>query len=91
MSDIEKQPHDFHDETSVRRASAIEVSSAEVKQRKEDILKHGLDADEALKAFAEFGDGESLVLDDATNKRLLRRIDLFLMPVSPPSTVEAPS
>ena len=44
------------------------------------ILKHSQDADEAMKAFAGF-EGEVLVLDEATNKRLLRKIDLHLMPV----------
>ena len=44
------------------------------------ILKHGLDADEAMKAFVGFEE-ESLVLDDETNKALLRKIDLNIMPV----------
>ena len=38
------------------------------------------DADEALQAFAGL-DGESLVIDEQTNRRLLRRIDLHLMPL----------
>ena len=42
------------------------------------VLKHAYDADEAMKAFA---DGEVEVLDEATNKRLLRKIDLNIMPV----------
>lgn len=45
------------------------------------ILKHAKDADEAMKAF-EGHEGEILVLDEATNKRLLRKIDLNIMPVS---------
>ena len=45
------------------------------------ILKHGTDADEAMKAFSGH-EGEVLVLDEATNKRLLRKIDLHLMPAS---------
>ena len=44
------------------------------------ILKHANDADEAMKAFADH-EGDVLVLDEATNKRLLRKIDLNLMPV----------
>ena len=44
------------------------------------ILTHGKDADEAMKAFSGY-EGEVLVLDEATNKRLLRKIDLHLMPV----------
>ncbi|OQO04048.1 hypothetical protein B0A48_10691 [Cryoendolithus antarcticus] len=46
----------------------------------EDILKHSHDADEALKAFASH-DGQVLQLDEATNKRLLRKIDWNLMPI----------
>lgn len=48
----------------------------------EEVLKHSNDADEAMKAFAGH-DGEVLVLDEATNKRLLRKIDTNLMPVCP--------
>ena len=43
-------------------------------------IKHKIDADEAMKAF-EGHEGEVLVLDDATNRRLLRSIDLHLMPL----------
>lgn len=41
-------------------------------------------ADEALSAFAEMDPSERdvLVLDMATNRRLLRRIDLYIVPVS---------
>ena len=47
----------------------------------ERVLKHAHDADEAMKAF-EGHEGEILVLDGATNKRLLSRIDRNIMPVS---------
>ena len=43
-------------------------------------VEHSKDADEAMKAFAGV-DGEQLVLDEATSKRLLRKIDLHIMPV----------
>ena len=46
----------------------------------ERVLKHANDADEAMKAF-EGHEGEVLVLDGATNKRLLRKIDQNIMPV----------
>lgn len=42
------------------------------------VLKHAHDADEAMKAFQE---GEIEVIDEATNKRLLRTIDFNIMPV----------
>lgn len=44
------------------------------------ILKHANDADEAMKAFEGHG-GELLVLDEATNRRLLRKIDMNILPV----------
>lgn len=37
--------------------------------------------DDAMKAF-EGQDGQAIVLDEATNKRLLRKIDLHIMPVN---------
>jgi ACS family allantoate permease-like MFS transporter len=43
-------------------------------------INHAIDPDDAMKAF-EGHEGEVLVLDAATNKRLLRKIDLHLMPV----------
>lgn len=41
-------------------------------------------ADEAFRAFAGMDPSERdvLVIDAATNRRLLRRIDLYIMPVS---------
>ncbi|GAB7360926.1 hypothetical protein MBLNU230_g0910t1 [Neophaeotheca triangularis] len=44
------------------------------------ILAHSHDADEAMKAFQGM-EGEVIEIDDATNKRLLRRIDWHLMPI----------
>jgi MFS transporter, ACS family, allantoate permease len=44
------------------------------------ILKHGLDADEALKAFIGH-EGEQIVLNEETNRRLLRKIDRNIMPL----------
>lgn len=46
-----------------------------------NVIKHANDADEAMKAFAGY-EGEVIVLDEATSKKLLKRIDLHLMPVS---------
>ena len=66
-------------------AKSVEIGAAanddvEKKAASETILKHGLDADEALKAFVGH-DGERLVLDEATNKRILRKIDMNILPV----------
>lgn len=45
------------------------------------LVKHThTDGDEAMKAFDEL-QGEAIELDDATNRRLLRRIDLHIMPI----------
>ena len=44
------------------------------------LLKHSYDADEAMKAFEDH-EGEVLELDEATSKKLLKKIDLNIMPV----------
>lgn len=44
------------------------------------VLKHANDVDEAMKAF-EGHAGELLIVDEATNRRLLRKIDLNILPV----------
>ena len=44
------------------------------------VVEHTTDADEAMKAF-EGHEGELLYLDEATNRRLLRKIDRNIMPV----------
>lgn len=46
----------------------------------EKILEHSHDGDEALKAFRGH-EGDIIEIDEATNKRLLRRIDWNLMPI----------
>ena len=46
----------------------------------QNILKHSKDADEAMKAF-EGHEGEALAVDEATYKRLLRKIDRNILPV----------
>lgn len=44
----------------------------------QELIAHSHDADEAMKAFES---GELIELDEATNKRLLRTIDLHLLPL----------
>ena len=73
--DVEKEavnPSPIQDEEkeAVRRGSGAP----------EKVLKHANDADEAMKAF-EGHEGEAMFIDEATNKRLLGRIDLNIMPV----------
>lgn len=65
LPDVEKTPIDIRGSGDVPTA---------------DFLKHKIDADEAMKAF-EGHEGEVLVLDDATKRRLLRTIDWHLMPL----------
>ena len=50
------------------------------------VLKHANDGDEALMAFSD-QDAGGLVIDEATNKRLLRKIDWNLMPVCADSVI----
>lgn len=44
------------------------------------IEKHGHDVDEAMRAF-EALQGETIELDEATNRRLLRTVDWHIMPI----------
>jgi ACS family allantoate permease-like MFS transporter len=69
MADIEKLPRDV---------SPVGSKVDESTKVAEAILKHSNDADEAMKAFA---NGEIVVIDDETNKRLLRQIDWHIMPI----------
>ena len=48
--------------------------------RQTGMAKHVQDADEAMKAF-QTEDGEIIVLDESTNRRLLRKIDYMILPV----------
>lgn len=47
----------------------------------ESILKHSHDADEALLAYQGY-EGRIFEIDEATSKRICRRIDWNIMPVS---------
>ncbi len=63
--------------------SAVDIENAHVHARvvsSEHVRKYDENDDRAMKAFAEY-DGEPLVMDEATNKRLLRTIDWHIMPI----------
>jgi hypothetical protein len=77
MPDTEKPtvPFDAEKDLPAPLADAIRNGSVD-----KAILQHAGDADEALKAFMSHP-GEVIELDEATNKRLLRKIDWNLMPV----------
>jgi ACS family allantoate permease-like MFS transporter len=67
MSDPKTEPQD----ADIRRDSAT--------VEKGKLFKHDIDADEAMKAVTSGAD--NIVIDEETNRRLLRKIDLNLMPV----------
>ncbi len=70
------------DKTAVSLSPEVEkqVSAIDDGAPPSKVLKHSHDADEAMKAF-EGHEGQMLVLDEVTNKRLLRMIDLNIMPL----------
>ncbi|MCJ1383437.1 hypothetical protein MMC17_006551 [Xylographa soralifera] len=55
-------------------------SASYLDEIRETFGSHAIDADDAMRAFESIG-GEKLELDAATSKRLLRRIDLIMMPI----------
>lgn len=77
MSDTEKSAVPFDAEKDLPAPLADAVRNGSVDKT---ILQHSGDADEALKAFMSHP-GQVIELDEATNKRLLRKIDWNLMPV----------
>jgi len=71
--------------TTDKNDIALDVKSESPADRKESvvagtIMAHSHDADVALMAMA--GLGADMEIDEETNKRLLRKIDWNLMPVS---------
>lgn len=59
--------------------SPMEIEDAGV-VTEDEVQKYSKDDDEAMAAYARY-QGPPLVLDEATNKRLLRTIDWHLMPI----------
>ncbi len=80
MADIEKTDRnidpDLEKKLPAQYAEAIRNGNVP-----EDILKHSHDADEALKAIQAHA-GQVVVIDEETNRRILRRIDFNLIPVN---------
>jgi hypothetical protein len=60
----------------------LDIEGAEITEvvTNHGVEKYSQDDDEAMRAMANF-DGEPLILDEETSRRLLRRIDWHLMPV----------
>lgn len=75
MASVEKEV--LSDE---KQAIDVEQTPSPEKHPSAAVLKHANDADEAMLAFVGH-EGEIIELDEATNKRLLRRIDWNLMPI----------
>jgi MFS transporter, ACS family, allantoate permease len=65
-----------------RSPSPVEVEKRQslpnANKAAQKVFEHSHDADEAMKAFES---GEIIEIDEATNKRLLRTIDLHLLPL----------
>jgi MFS transporter, ACS family, allantoate permease len=81
MSDIEKDAEKHFLDPGVEKDLPEPLAEA-IKQGQvpDKILQHSHDADEALKAFASM-EGQVIHLDEATSKRILRKIDFNLIPV----------
>lgn len=64
------------------RPSDLDIEGAEITEviTNHGVEKYSQDDDEAMKAMANF-DGEPLILDEETSRRLLQTIDWHLMPV----------
>jgi len=84
-------PGDAKETTPTSESNHIELLTAtnldtegtkitEVTTSPQHVEKYSENDDEAMKAMAIF-DGEPLIMDKATNRRLLRKIDWHLMPV----------
>jgi len=80
--------HDGHQQSDMEKQDDLlpgtDIPIADVKDGKvaaSQVLKHTQDADVALEAFASYRDGSVIVIDEETNRRLLRKIDWNLMPV----------
>lgn len=78
-------PGHNHIELASTGAAAGQVTpGADIENAKaivaEEVKKYSQDDDEAMKAMADY-DGPPLVLDEETNRRLLRTIDWHMLPV----------
>ncbi|KAF9630767.1 putative mfs allantoate protein [Lasiodiplodia theobromae] len=80
MSDLSKQPDVEKEPIPGVSEDAIRSGSVTAAGISEKIVEHSHDADAAMKAFAEY-QGQVLEIDEATNARLLRKIDWHLMPL----------
>lgn len=70
------------EEKAIGISSSVDIGKDVSQKRYVDsmIEKHAHDADEAMKALGDL-QGETIELDEATNRRLLRIIDWHMMPI----------
>jgi MFS transporter, ACS family, allantoate permease len=77
----EKHLHDVEGDT-LRAPSPVDPEKRQslpaASKEAQRILEHSHDADEAMKAFES---GEVIEIDEATSRRLLRRIDMHMLPL----------
>jgi ACS family allantoate permease-like MFS transporter len=87
MSDMEK-PRDFSPEDPEKLADISRNTTYGQGETKVTRYKHAdpNDGDEALKAFAGH-EGETIILTPEAQRKLLRKIDLNLMPVGFPQQI----
>jgi ACS family allantoate permease-like MFS transporter len=70
------------DEKAIGHASGVDTGMdvEKIKHVDPTMEKHSHDADDAMKAIEELH-GETIELDEATNRRLLKIIDWHMMPI----------
>ena len=85
MADMEEKVHDASDQDPEKVAELSRNNTCGEGDIRITKFKHAdpSDGDEALKAF-EGHDGETIVLTPDVERKLLRKIDMNLMPVSLP-------
>ncbi|KAF2195419.1 membrane transporter [Zopfia rhizophila CBS 207.26] len=66
--------------SDIEQESGTVVPDDSKKAVPEKLLKHSHNADAAMKAMAEY-EGQTIVITEETNRRLLRKIDMHLMPI----------
>nr|POF27635.1 hypothetical protein CFP56_71444 [Quercus suber] len=69
------------DDEKLSTGESVSAVSPKATTTTATLLEHSRDGDEALQAFRDRDAGEVIEIDEATNRRLLRKIDWNMMPV----------
>lgn len=81
LDHVEFTPSNVQDVSKSSGASAVDIEHASTPVvTPDEVQKYTKADDEAMKAMAQY-DGPPLVLDEATSRRLLRKIDWHIMPI----------